>query len=113
MLEETAGLTTPFVHLSFLAGPYRKREHRVEAPGCTIGASQANPLAMPIDSSVSELHAHLRFYDNAWWLMDAGSAAGTYLLVEDRGRTVAVGDVYRIARTEVQFFVVHSEFDKP
>ena len=44
--------------------------------------------------------------DGAWWLADLGSATGTHLLVEDRGRPVAVGDVYRIAKTEITFLAV-------
>ena len=56
------------------------------------------------DGSVSSLHAELSFHDNCWWISDCGSAAGTYLLIEDRGRSASVGDVIRIARTELQLF---------
>ena len=36
--EDTASLVVPFVHLQFVAGPYRTREQRVDAPGCAIGS---------------------------------------------------------------------------
>ena len=106
---ETRGLVEPFVHLVFIAGPFRKREHRVDAPGASIGKATSNDVALPVDESVSATHASLRFRGNAWWLADMGSTAGTYLLVEDQGRAVDVGDVYRIAKTELQFFAVPSE----
>ena len=101
-----SGLTTPFVQLVFISGPYRAREQRVDAPGCTIGSSSENLVALPIDKSVSPLHAQLTFHDNAWWLNDEGSTTGTHLLVEDAGRAVGIGDVFRIARTELQLLAV-------
>ena len=33
-------------------------------------------------------------------------AQGTYLLVEDAGRPIEMGDMFRIARCEVQLFAV-------
>ena len=68
---------------------------------------------MPADRQISALHATLRFHHNRWWLSDAGSATGTFVLVEDAGRPVHVGDVYRIARTELQVFAIPHGYDKP
>ena len=39
-------------------------------------------------------------------LIDCDSANGTYLLVEDAGRPIEMGDMFRIARCEVQLFAV-------
>jgi hypothetical protein len=102
----TASLASPFVHLVFISGPYRMREVRVDAPGATIGSSQSVDVSLLKDGSVSEIHAALSFVNNEWMLADAGSATGTFLLVEDVGQPVDVGDVYRIARTEVQMLAV-------
>jgi len=80
----------------------------IEAPGATIGSSVYNDLVLERDHTVSSLHARLQLHANAWWLIDCDSANGTYMLVEDGGRRVAVGDVFRIARCELQVYVVAS-----
>ena len=56
------------------------------------------------DNTVSPLHARLQLQGNAWWLADCDSDNGTFLLVEDAGRRVAIGDVFRMAHCELQFF---------
>ena len=96
----------PFVHLVVASGPYRKKELKVTAPGCTIGSSERNDLVLTQDRTVSSLHARLQFFGNEWWLIDCDSANGTYLLVEDAGRPIEMGDMFRIARCEVQLFAV-------
>ena len=102
-----AAIRAPFIHLAFIAGPYRKREEVIDAPCGLIGASSEGcDVALPTDTTVSPLHARLTFHDNTWWLSDAGSATGTHLLIEDRGRRVACGDVFRIARSEIQISAV-------
>lgn len=100
----------PFVHLVCICGPYRTREHRVHAPGATLGSDAACDVSMPIDESASPLHAHLTYHDDGWFLADHASANGTFLLVEDGGRAAAVGDVYRIARTELQVLAVPDRY---
>jgi len=67
-------------------------------------------LTLPVDGSVSPLHAHLRFVENEWYLSDAGSANGTHLLVEDSGRAIGVGDSFRIARTEIEVLAVPDRY---
>lgn len=42
-------------------------------------------IALEKDSTVSPLHAELRYRNGAWWLIDADSVEGTFLLVEDAG----------------------------
>ena len=59
-----------------------------------------------IDVAVPRGDARLQFFGNEWWLIDCDSANGTYLLVEDAGRPIEMGDMFRIARCEVQLFAV-------
>jgi hypothetical protein len=61
----------------------------------------------------SSLHARLQFFGNEWWLIDCDSANGTYLLVEDAGRPIEMGDMFRIARCEVQLFAVPTQGAPP
>ena len=58
-------------------------------------------------------HARLQFFGNEWWLIDCDSANGTYLLVEDAGRPIEMGDMFRIARCEVQLFAVPTQGAAP
>ena len=83
------------------------------APGCTIGSSERNDLVLTQDRTVSSLHARLQFFGNEWWLIDCDSANGTYLLVEDAGRPIEMGDMFRIARCEVQLFAVPTQGAPP
>ena len=106
VLGNAATPDEPFVHLVVASGPYRKKELKVTAPGCTIGSSERNDLVLTQDRTVSSLHARLQFFGNEWWLIDCDSANGTYLLVEDAGRPIEMGDMFRIARCEVQLFAV-------
>ena len=41
----------------------------------------------------------------AWYLADCASSAGTFLLIPDAGSRVDIGDVVRIGKTEINFFV--------
>ena len=40
-----------------------------------------------------------------WYLADCASSAGTFLLIPDAGSRVDIGDVVRIGKTEINFFV--------
>ena len=101
---------TDLIKGNFAIGPPLQLAGEGGAPslvlGCTIGSSERNDLVLTQDRTVSSLHARLQFFGNEWWLIDCDSANGTYLLVEDAGRPIEMGDMFRIARCEVQLFAV-------
>jgi len=101
----------PFVHLVYVGGPYRKREMRVSAPGSTIGSAPSNDILLNTDTTVSSLHAQIVYVHGAWWLLDNQSGRGTFLLVEDEGAAIQLGDVFRVARTELQVVATQRPYD--
>ena len=77
---------TDLIKGNFAIGPPLQLEGEGGAPSLVLG------------------NASLR--ECVWWLIDCDSANGTYLLVEDAGRPIEMGDMFRIARCEVQLFAV-------
>ena len=122
--EPFAGRAAPFIHLLAIGGPHRKREFLLgpsedsgpnprrspadfEPAGglhYTLGANASCDLALPQDERVSPLHARLQMHASGWWLIDCDSQNGTWMLVEDKGRMLELGDSFRAARTEMQLF---------
>ena len=72
--------------------------------GC-IGSSARCALTLRNDRTVSPLHARINCVRGAWYLADCASSAGTFLLIPDAGSRVDIGDVVRIGKTEINFFV--------
>lgn len=96
----------PFVKLLIIGGPYRKTEFTVGEAGAAIGSSDACDLCLKQDLSVSALHVRIDLREQFWCLRDCDSGCGTFLLVEDAGCSVNMGDVFRMARCEVQVLAV-------
>ena len=114
-LETTlSGRTAPFVRLLIIGGPFRGKEFDVNEGGATIGSALTSDIALTKDLSVSALHARVCLGPPGaaakealrpaprWHLVDCASGTGSWQLVPDAGVDVHVGDVFRIARTEVR-----------
>ena len=95
----------PFVKLELVAGPLRGRWLELGGGGCCIGSSARCALTLRNDRTVSPLHARINCVRGAWYLADCASSAGTFLLIPDAGSRVDIGDVVRIGKTEINFFV--------
>ncbi len=78
---------------------------RVGVSGGCIGSSARCALTLRYDRTVSPLHARINCVRGAWYLADCASSAGTFLLIPDAGSRVDIGDVVRIGKTEINFFV--------
>ena len=95
----------PLLRLLLVAGPMRGRTLELGAQGVCIGSAARCDLELRNDRTVSSVHARINCVDGHWYLSDVGSATGTFLLLPDAGSRIDIGDVVRIGKTEIAFFV--------
>lgn len=87
-------------------GPYVGRAFVVEASGVTrLGRDIAQEIPLPMDKTVSRLHAHIVPEGDQYVLEDAGSANGTFangLRLTGR-RVLRAGDVIQMGATVLRY----------
>lgn len=117
--EETVSASgpTPLLRLQLVAGPWRGREMECSEEGCTLGSSKQCTLSLPRDASVEDVHATITHACGSWYLADAGSTMGTFLLLPDTGAQIDIGDVLSVGDSELTFFMQiaptsHSQVDE-
>jgi len=93
--------TKAAIKLEMVAGPWRGRCIQFGDEGICIGSSAACGLSLSADLTVSPFHARIAHVCGEWFLSDAGSSSGTFLLIPDRGLRLDIGDVVRVGRTEI------------
>jgi pSer/pThr/pTyr-binding forkhead associated (FHA) protein len=94
-----------YIQLEVLGGPMDGHVRRVSKAIMTVGRSEDNDFALPLDPMVSGAHARLVREGEHFWLEDLGSRNGTYFGDERlRSRSlIAPGANFTVGRTCLEF----------
>lgn len=95
-----------FLTLLNPAGEDQSTHFPIKGNNITIGRDPRVATIPLADSSVSRLHARIRFWEDNYWLYDEGSASGTYLNYERVGlapHMLQNGDEIHCGRVHLHF----------
>ncbi|MEZ5965328.1 MAG: FHA domain-containing protein [Planctomycetota bacterium] len=93
------------IQLEVIGGPMDGQVRRVAKAIMTVGRSENNDFALPLDPMVSGTHARIVREGEHFWLEDLGSRNGTYFGDERlRARAlIAPGTNFVVGRTCLEF----------
>lgn len=95
----------PCIQLEVIGGPMDGQVRRIAKAIMTVGRSDNNDFALPLDPMVSSTHARIVREGEHFWLEDLGSRNGTYFGDERlRARSlIAPGTNFVVGRTSLEF----------
>jgi pSer/pThr/pTyr-binding forkhead associated (FHA) protein len=93
------------IQLEVIGGPMDGQVRRIAKAIMTVGRSENNDFALPLDPMVSGTHARIVREGEHFWLEDLGSRNGTYFGDERlRARSlIAPGTNFAVGRTSLEF----------
>lgn len=93
------------IQLEVIGGPMDGEVRRIAKAIVTVGRSENNDFALPLDPMVSGTHARIVREGEHFWLEDLGSRNGTYFGDERlRARAlIAPGTNFVVGRTSLEF----------
>jgi pSer/pThr/pTyr-binding forkhead associated (FHA) protein len=93
------------IQLEVIGGPMDGEVRRIAKAIVTVGRSENNDFALPLDPMVSSTHARIVREGEHFWLEDLGSRNGTYFGDERlRARAlIAPGTLFVVGRTSLEF----------
>ena len=93
------------IQLEVIGGPMDGEVRRIAKAIVTVGRSENNDFALPLDPMVSSTHARIVREGEHFWLEDLGSRTGTYFGDERlRARSlIAPGTTFVVGRTSLEF----------
>lgn len=96
---------TRCIQLEVVGGPMDGQTRRIAKAIMTVGRSDNNDFALPLDPMVSGTHARIVREGEHFWLEDLGSRNGTYFGDERlRARAlIASGTNFVVGRTSLEF----------
>ncbi len=96
---------TRCIQLEVIGGPMDGQVRRISKALMTVGRSENNDFALPLDPMVSGTHARIVREGEHFWLEDLGSRNGTYFGDERlRARSlIAPGTNFVVGRTCLEF----------